>query len=430
MSRFILERSHIDNGLSEQDITQYTGLPVILIDLARHPHWSSMLERQLSDEELRERTISIRNELQEKIRPLQKGDAYANHNFDMSSEVLAKQLGHIMIGDFYGRPFNGQSAGPFTHHYNILRQQGIGMIDEPCLHIVQNNEEQWMKHIAVAGTLNEEFKYKIYKKAASAIIGIINDDNEERIIKTTILSTGIEGDYPINIVGNKFENILSLLHEMRHLIQITLDPDNVIGEMYREMDSDLFAYQILKEAMPRILNQCEQRQAKNALDENMHIRYLNMLTMKTKYMFAPIMDALIAGEQPPNFYQVDRALRHLKQKTLLNSERKVFKEGGALNPANIIQGMLKDTSHSRTDKDNMTDSLFSDVARHYGMEYIFSVMCYSLDRGYLENPLANKIALKILNAVSAFGGNYSPTYMLRPKDSKNDAPRYAANHLQ
>ena len=384
MTAFKLEKRHLENGLTEEDFSQYAGYPVTCLYLDDFPHWDKIrANTPLSSEEMRERVEAI-------VNALPKGNS--SQDVYTTAENAAKAQGHWIITDTICQKIKLQKT--YNHHFRTIQEQGVDtVIDSPALHY-RSSPDAWMSNYIVPAVLNEPIQATEFSKgyiATACLVRQEKDTAQTRWATSLKLPTNCSSHFPTD----NLDTLLSDLHEMRHTPQVLLHPLNVTINYYKELDADLFARSVLRQAGI----------GHETLQANMHERYLQILTMLQRYSFAPTLEALEAGQTPPTFQEVHEASMYMQYRliqALSPSLAKVSSYKAAQYAQKCWENRAQDTNWIN-DSNFLTEQM-SWVWTTLPPQTIFTCLHTLTEENAFTHPLTAHIASRIIAAAKYFGG--------------------------
>jgi hypothetical protein len=176
--------------------------------------------------------------------------------------------------------------------------------------------------------------------------------------------------------------LIAQLHEAYHAVQLDWAARKTVTGFDKELTADLFAL--------RSIGACSK--GKEARKAWVHARYLNMLCCSNRYWFAPLLDPPIQDDKAPSRFEIQEAVRCVRRGLYASHfgilQRSLFKA-------------IPDIADGRY-VNWMKTSLIPNPRASY------SQLRKITEQGtFNKNPLANRIAYRILEAVESFSPKIS-----------------------
>ncbi|MEJ0062045.1 MAG: hypothetical protein WDO70_02275 [Alphaproteobacteria bacterium] len=438
---FHLTEAHIRNRrLTAQDYSAYAGHPVFVFNLSELPHWEAARTKRLDQDMERERIEAVR----QIARQLDPKSKYINYG-DMQSIAWA----------------HGAAAGPLTmkrvavnprdipNYLTLAGDLTTSQLDKPCPYKPMDREPGtilglWRKVASLtqapltavmAPTMGEDrgnLALVFPLRAASTML-IAHEPGEKEAWANFI---GVSADRISFFPNEGFHELTAQLHEMRHLRQMHEPRPSIQRKVqyngsdgyYVELDAELYALLSLKEADV----------GHETIKANINARYLQTFFTKTDYWFAPALENLLSGKQPPNPLQIYDAVSEIHCRLAMQDkdmDQREFSSRQIQNAIALCENRAKDENCG-----GLTASIMDGLLLHYDqnikdafrensakfdpgmMEKILPNLRKLHEDGVLADPLSSQIAGRILEAGEYFSAGIS----YRPKPGPLQHHRWPA----
>ncbi|MEJ0062578.1 MAG: hypothetical protein WDO70_05105 [Alphaproteobacteria bacterium] len=414
MKEFRLTKKHIQNGLTAADFSAYAGYPVSVFSHADFPHWDKLKQvggEPLSEQEVEERAAAM-------LAAMQRSNATAE-------AVTLENVYECNIGS---------TSSPTVVYFNVETKDktfdpAIASLYAHCAKEIAGADyasTAW--HFAALASGRVENTYRAVPGGKRLVtypfaidetvhlhrLGLKENGflfftpRDEPVLEQWARSTALTTDRIKNYPKGSDAYTHAETHELRHMRQVhigTCTPS--IPGYYKELDSDFYADHKHAEAgLPH-----ETRIARR------HARHLSVITSSSDYWIAPALDALDAGNMPPDFPSIACAAKEIRYRLI--SEAQDGRHSAV--SSDELQGRMRSGNPFDAMRFGMEDQSFCAWEdRIKRPEIVYSLLGELLEDNTFTEPLARKMANKIVKAAEYF--NPDLTHESNPHAKANPPP--------
>lgn len=453
MSGATLTEWNFETGrLTNRQMTEYAGFPVVVARLSELPHWNVILQSVGMPDKDRDERFAVA--LRER------------------SEAIYDLLDQAGLTKRHGGSFTPEDAGDFARaRYPVVRStawgyavpagledhfqkiQALGVeraVDQTTSRFWGPNPGREMPFV-MPGVLSEQVPVRskleqitAFKKCAAVML--VNGDGDT-LKEVWAMELGLPAGQALRMPDPKIHHLICELHERRHLLQVNFNPSSrtadantdqgvfneYIVKYYEEADADMAAHSQLRQTTVGPKDKIDE-----ALSMDRKKRYMGMLFNHPKYWMAPFLDAVEKGEKPPDFYSVHQSVMEIRLRLLAEADRLEIARAGLVPSSPVlgeeinravagwrrypgassydpvdpkqIAGTSLTSSHMVEPKGETTwkglDNLYlawRDDQFYEKPEVFYTLLQKSLQKGDFDsNLLTKKIATKIVEAADFF----------------------------
>ena len=357
----ILTPDHLDNALSSEEMSAYTGIRVHIVSHDDFPHSEELRKNGILPADLlQRRMIAVSAYLaQEKLSTI------LFKNLDIAKAYTAhveNDRHYIDISRLKVDSFGGWNPRQIERRY-LLPAKG-GASDLP---------DRWLVVPKPLNMSAASYLFRIFVITTEAVV-LLDPRREEPQIFWSVY-TALPQDRITNAPDTRVERLSGAFHEERHLIQIL----NCLGSnFFCEIDSDLYGRHMIR-TQARALG----IDAKKHLNEGLFARYASLLASSDIHQIAPAIEIF---ENPKKKWHGEAAIRNAIQDICVAVSEK--------------DGIKKDARYEH------------ELAIHDRVlkepELVYTLLRRCLETGsFAHRPVARGIASQILPSVEYFSDGIS-----------------------
>jgi len=288
---FILTEDHLRYGLTGEDMSAYTGIPVCVAYHDDFPHSKELRKYfHLRKKERRERNAA--------------GTRYLK-KMDFSKAIIRE----ARFGEIESAFCCGDEERINISHIHTDASGAWNPCDINQRYLLRSKDEEFRDRWVVVPkafgvSVQDHFASSgpMLKSRAFVILDPRRQTPEEFWSFCTDLPKHRITRFP-NMRICKF---VMGAHEMRHIIQVYVSDRSLSGEYHEEVDADLFARALLRDQLPAL-----RINPRKHLRQDLMTRYTSMLTNDYSYQIAPALEAFEAGKTPPPLQAVNIATKEI-----------------------------------------------------------------------------------------------------------------------
>jgi hypothetical protein len=367
----VLDPQPLQNGLNNRALWALTGYQVSSHDLSTFEGWDQILHGlPLSPFENARRVEAIR-----KIIP-----------FDLAKKVASFNL-----------PINYTNLEHLTNHPDLLRQletlpegQTILSMDMGQRHVIYPYPQSKPKDPSALGV------------PYSAKLFLFPPQGNPKTLWS--LFTGLPEKHLVQYPQNYNVHLTVNLHEVAHTMMVVENDRTEHDQFWEELACDRFALQVTAANNP-------QGESARAWIRG---RYMGLLTDRPIYWFAPHLEADMNGQTPPSPKDINVAVQEIRS-SLLKASR----------TNSSWSQRLKIQLSNDPYRTWMQEAIQKNPAKGYSL-----LRTLTEQGAFKENPLAETLAQKILDAAEHFSPNLTRHHEAAPSRPSHKAQAPAAPQNQ
>lgn len=348
--RITLTRSNLETGaLTSEQLSGFSGYPVIVQKLSRLPHWKFIQDRTIPDSQLdqyrefNERRDAVYQLLETAGITVNQGGTFTK---DDASAFAAAQFSIIRNSSYTVNLPAGLSG-----YFHDTMERGVDTViddvqtayfgEKPGLTLPWEFPGALEDIPIGVRTKNGSTREQIFKQCAAVML--VNGDDDD-IAETWAFELSLPVGCAQKIPDPNIHRLIAKLHEAAHLIQIrfwsTHDFNDYIAAFGEEAHADLFAHSLLRRTakLPEFADFKDGIEAGLIMDR--HKRYMGFLSTPPQYWTAPRMDALETGEKPPSFYSIHQSVMEIRLRLLAEADKLQREREGLPSPLPIHSSEL------------------------------------------------------------------------------------------
>lgn len=410
-SEIQLTRKHLGRGLSDREIADYAGFTVTSCSLSGLPHWEALAAgEKLSIAQIEARAKALCKRVRGSGLKTPSGRPYNPEDLLEEAEQISPS---VLYNVRCKRVFLEQDV--LTAHFRQIATGSFQALDHGLARYDERDDSGRFVVFPAAMTENLDVCGIFIIERAF----FLRDPQKDRAVRFWARAAGVPVEQIQNYPDDGCHILINELHEAGHLRQIKAQTSGLPAQedvvaYYAELDADLFAERSLQQAGI----------GRDSILANRAARYLDLLYSDKDHWIAPALEAFGEGKNPPDCYQVWRAVGEIRTRLIRSATKDPLQnESSALIQEKIgaferhpgfendrFDDLSSIPAEAETYKNWRGGAVLPDPERVYGL------LSELVQQGVFQEPLAAQSAARIVEAAARFCSNAVQTHDLQRKN--------------